>query len=278
VVQHAVVKRDIIWDFVKGSNALSLKEPISDPKCYVYPSGTFKTNIFWLFSRLTESRQFVDVGVNIGQTLVEIMSLNSKINYFGFEPNIEALSCARSIANSNKFEVTLLPWACSSKASPLEIYMESDADSSATTIKDIRPDIYKRVKPMQIASYPLDQVFYPISQHGFMLKVDVEGGENEVFVGASKLFKEKRPLVLCEVLHAHRSSEIDLNNSRKIALHDFLIDVGYDIFLINLSPKDREEYLGIQKIDQFPMYQLWKDSPHTCDYIFLPSELEFARN
>ena len=41
MVQHAVVKRDIIWDFVKGSNALSLKEPISDPKCYVYPSGTF---------------------------------------------------------------------------------------------------------------------------------------------------------------------------------------------------------------------------------------------
>lgn len=99
-----------------------------------------------------------------------------------------------------------------------------------------------------------------------------------MLLGASRLFKEKRPLVLCEVLHAHRETEIDLYDSRKIALREVLIEAGYDLFLINLSPSDRESFLGIQKIDHFPLHQLWTDSPHTCDYMFLPKELGFVYN
>ncbi len=275
MVKRLIVSRDVTWGLAKGSSSFQFERPESELFYHVLTSETFKSDIFCLFSRLTAARQFVDVGVNVGQTLLEVMSLNGEIDYFGFEPNIEAFSCAKSLAKGNDFKVNLFPWACSDKSSPLEIFMESTPDSSATVIRDIRPDTYEKIKPMPIASYPLDQTFYPVSQHGFMLKVDVEGGENEVFAGASRLIKEKRPLVLCEVLHAHRPTEIDFNNSRKVALRDFLTDANYDIFLINLSPSDREDFLGIQKIDHFPLHQLWRDSPHTCDYMFLPRELAF---
>lgn len=273
MVQRLVVKKDTIWELGKGSIGFSFQMPLPKTDLHVLTYETFKSDIFRLFSGLTKARQFVDVGVNIGQTMLEVMSLNNELDYFGFEPNIEALSCAKSLAMSNNFEVNLFPWACSAKSSPLEIYMESTSDSSATIDKSIRPNTYNKIKPIPIASYPLDQTFCSLSQHGFMLKIDVEGSENEVFLGALRLLKEKRPLVLCEVLHAHRATEIDLNNSRKVALREFLTELNYDLFLINLSTSDREKFLGIQKIDHFPLNQLWRDSPHTCDYIFLPREL-----
>lgn len=76
---------------------------------HLLTSETFKSDIFRLLSGLTEAQQFVDVGVNIGQTLLELMNASNKLDYFGFEPNIEALSCAKSLAKSNNFEVNLFP-------------------------------------------------------------------------------------------------------------------------------------------------------------------------
>ena len=34
-----------------------------------------------------ENKKFIDVGVNIGQTLLKLKSVSSEIDYIGFEPN-----------------------------------------------------------------------------------------------------------------------------------------------------------------------------------------------
>ena len=228
-----------------------------------------------MFSTVSPGRQFVDVGVNIGQTMLEVARLLPKIEYFGFEPNIEALCCAKEIANTCQINAHFYPWACSSESKPRELYAESFYDSSATLNPSIRPNTYENIRPQAIAAYPLDQILIDRLGDGFIMKIDAEGGENEVLKGAFKLLMQKRPLILCEVLNAHRESEIALNNHRKLELEQILNDMRYKIYSIELSAQDREEFRGLRRITSFQRNLLWSQSPHQCDYIFIPREISF---
>lgn len=217
--------------------------------------------------------QFVDIGVNVGQTMVEILALYPELEYHGFEPNIEALCCTQAVANSHGFIASLYPWACASEAAPQNFFAESNLDTSATMISSIRPDTYADIRAQAIAAYPLDQVFFHKAKYGFVMKIDVEGGENEVLMGAQKLLMHRRPLIMCEVLNAHRESEVDMNNLRKAKLERLLSEADYQIQQIVLNPRDREAFLGLKPVDAFPRNLLWRDSSHQCDYIFIPDEI-----
>lgn len=65
--------------------------------------------------------------------------------------------------------------------------------------------------------------------HHFFLKIDVEGGELQTLQGAEQVLAEWRPIIQCEVLHAHRASELEANNQHKadiakpLAEHKYLI-------------------------------------------------------
>ena len=89
-MQRFIVKKDAIWEIVKVSSGFLFQKPMLETDYHLFTSETLKSDIFRLFSRLTEARQFVDVGVNIGQALLEVMNADNKLDYFGFEPNIEA--------------------------------------------------------------------------------------------------------------------------------------------------------------------------------------------
>ena len=133
----------------------------------------------------------------------------------------------------------------------------------------------KVLGPQAIAAYPLDQILVDRLEDRFIMKIDVEGGENEVLKGSLKLLMQKRPLILCEVLNAHRESEIALNNHRKLELEQILNDMRYKIYRIELSAQDREEFRGLRRITSFQRNLLWSQSPHQCDYIFIPREISF---
>ena len=252
-----------------------LRVPDDSLRNLIFPLETFKSSILKMFSTVSPASQFVDVGVNIGQTMLEVARLLPKIEYFGFEPNIEALCCAKEIANTCKINAHFYPWACSSESAPRELYAESFYDSSATLNPSIRPNTYESVTPQAIAAYPLDQILVDRLEDRFIMKIDVEGGENEVLKGSLKLLMQKRPLMLCEVLNAHRESETALTNYCKLELEQILNDMRYKIYRVQLSAQDREEFRGLKHITSFQKSLLWKHSQHQCDYIFIPREISF---
>jgi len=234
----------------------------------------FKVTLIQRLSKISNANQFVDVGANVGQTMLEIFSSNQKVEYFGFEPNPQAFTCLQELAASIQINANLFPWACGVNSQPASFYSSSTEDCSATLLPEIRPDTYWGCSPSHIASYPLDVSLKPYELSScFIMKVDVEGFENEVLTGAQQLLKAKRPFVLCEVLHAHRDSEIGLNNARKLLLENLLREINYDILQICLSPDDRNTFQGLTPIDAFPKDLLWKNAPHTCDFLFIPQEL-----
>src|SRR5687768_15578700 len=55
-------------------------------------------------NRITNSKGvFVDVGVNIGQTLIKVKSLTTHWDYIGFEPNPNCLQYLYALVNKNAF-------------------------------------------------------------------------------------------------------------------------------------------------------------------------------
>lgn len=273
MVDRIQLSRAVQWHTARSGQGIDVALPPSASNELVLISDTFKSHIFRIWAKFSASNQFVDVGANIGQTMLEVLPIKRGLEYYGFEPNVSAFSIAKELALSNNLSVNLFPWACSSEAQPLELYASSLLDTSATFFPSIRPNTYSKVAPDWIAAYPLDLTLGSVLRHGFMLKIDVEGSENEVLMGASRLLQQKRPLILCEVLHAHRKTEIGANNWRKKELLKLLMEFCYTLYRVDLDPKDREKFIGISKVERFPMNCIWKESPHTCDYLFIPEEV-----
>jgi FkbM family methyltransferase len=236
----------------------------------------FKGAVLELLRGKANTGCFVDIGANYGQSMIEAFLFDNKIRYFGFEPNPEAFCLIKKVADANNnIDATLFPWACGSISDPIQLFASSKLDTSATIVPAIRPDTYEGIHGTWIASYPFDKVSGNLSlPHKFVLKIDVEGAENEVIQGSIESIREKRPFILCEVLHAHRSTEIDQNNRRKAELEQMLQSLGYSLYLCELSPSNGEQLLGIKKIECLPKNQIWRNSPHTCDYLFVPREFD----
>jgi len=271
-----VFRNQLAWQIAQPDGGASVVRVPDHPKSAQlgFWIDGFKSAVVKALEPLARTDIFVDVGANWGQTMLEMYALNPEIRYFGFEPNAEPFAYLQDLAKANRIHAALFPWACADQAKPLQLYRTSDLDSSATTQPSIRPDTYEQADGDWIAAYTLDQSLPEEVGANFILKIDVEGGENEVLEGAARVLTCQRPWILCEVLHAHRESEFGLNNIRKKSLEKLLDYYEYDIFQCLLPIQERERLIGFQSCRQFQRNQLWSCSPHTCDYLFVPRELE----
>lgn len=220
---------------------------------------------------------FLDVGANVGQTLVEAFAFDKSIKYFGFEPNPTAFRYLKALAEANALPATIFPWACASASAPLRLYTLGGADTSATTRPETRGDMYTEGHGQWIASLTLDSMVQalPLEQH-FILKIDVEGAEYQVMSGASDMIHKYRPVVICEVLHAHRAEEIDLNDQNKLAIEEFCRTSNYNIYQQIFAEGDfygDGRLLGLKLVTGFEKSKLYIDNRTSNDYVFAPSEL-----
>lgn len=239
-------------------------------------AGGFKADLCrWLQARDLFPGIICDVGMNMGQTLIEICAAGPKMaRYYGFEPNASAMAIVERLMDLNPQlnSIQLMPWACSSQDAPSRFFAISEADSGATLNPSIRPDWYQYMAGSMAASYRLDTAatLMQLCRH-FFLKIDVEGGELEVLKGATNTLQQWQPIVQCEVLHAHRSSELAANNQHKAELIEFLKRYNYTLMLCCLSA-DGRRLQGLKPLAAFPS-AVYANSPHTCDYLFVPQEL-----
>ena len=190
----------------------------------------------WIFSLLQRIHSktpidiFIDIGVNTGQTLIKIKSIDKDINYIGFEPNPNCIFYVDYLVKLNKLKkVNLICVALGQRVEFLELKYEGLDDTRSTLIdteKIFQNGSYVRKVPV----VPLDNVDLALIQEShIVMKIDVEGFEYEVLKGADLFLKSFHPLLIFEVLPNHDDQIIA---ERQENLYHYLVNNQYTIYCL----------------------------------------------
>ena len=209
--------------------------------------------------------KFIDVGVNIGQTLLKIKSINKDIEYIGFEPNPFCVFYVNKLIKMNSIENTILvPVGISTKTviEKLNFYSEDDVEGSATILTDFREN-----KIFRQELVPLFNVNTLKDQTNFndmsILKIDVEGAELEVIESFKDEIKNNYPFILMEILPVYNKSKNPKRLQNQNKIQEVLHGLNYSMFRIN---KDKNQLLDIEEVRDIGVHSNIND----CEYIFVP--------
>ena len=145
------------------------------------------------------SGAFVDVGVNIGQTLMKVLKCDPTREYYGFEPNPVCYDYVRRLKEiSNLEHVYLVPVGLSDRTHLGQLFGNSLTDPGATTTRGFRGT--EKDENGQLVPLCKGEDLLPGLLDVAVVKIDVEGGELEVIRGLYETLRRCRPFVLCEVL------------------------------------------------------------------------------
>lgn len=178
-----------------------------------------------LYSLVKNGTTVIDVGTNIGETLLNFAKINRDGVNFGFEPVPYLYEIAKNNITLNKFEsIELINKGLSSSEETLSFSEVSENNSGGTFLT--RANSEDPVRSVQVVR--LDDF---VNRRGIenisLIKIDVEGFEMEVLKGASETLRCFRPTLFVEIddkfLARQKSSAADV--------FDFLIKHKYRIEL-----------------------------------------------
>lgn len=206
----------------------------------------------------------VDVGVNLGQTLLKFLECENGHEYVGFEPNPHCFAYADKIIEVNHLKcVTLVPVGLSNETALLKLYLHNDCDAAATVVSrtDSRGD-YAGFK--HVAVFKGDDAARHLGIRSIsVLKIDVEGAELEVLTGLEDTINNLRPVVICEILPVPEtaSAEGAAKQKKTESVLHFFSKAGYRMSRI----EDDGGITALRTIDAHEDIAL-------RNYLFLPDE------
>lgn len=207
----------------------------------------------------------IDVGVNLGQTLLTMRSIDRKRAYIGFEPNISCAAYVDELIRMNDLQnTTVFPVAVFDQNAALKLNFTNDNkhDSSASVVKDFRPDS-PVVETRSILGIRIDQVEDIFPDQVGVIKIDVEGAEHAVLQSLRSTIEKDRPLIVLEILPAYDdSNEQRIANNRSIEA--FCNELDYRIARIGGKGKK----ISFEALDGIETH----GDLEKCDYVFYPAE------
>jgi FkbM family methyltransferase len=219
--------------------------------------------------------QVLDVGANIGQTLLDYCAGTTRNGYLGFEPIPRCADYLNTLIDSNKLsDCSVVPAALSNRNTIIKLYLQQQfpTDSAATLLGELRPD--RSLITQLIPCYRFDDIRNDIgttSRAFGLIKIDVEGAELHVIEGMERTIRSDRPWILCEVLDRDSAADAALHQQRCAALYQQMDILGYDIMRIQKS-SEGDAILNLLPIKRFPN-RVWTESnSNECDYLFIPSD------
>ena len=238
------------------------KIPVIDFIGYSHIIGTeIEGWIFQLMKRIHEKEKidyYIDIGVNTGQSLIKIKSIDKDIPYLGFEPNPNCVLYVDYLIRLNNLtNARTICLGLGNSESLLKLNFGGMGDTRATLIEEVewRNDL---IYSKEIPIFQFDTLKFQFNGcQNILLKVDVEGYEAEVLKGAMTFLKTYLPLIIFEVLPHFQDNNII---QRQESIYRLLKDLNYFIFQISRDHK-LEEIAGA--------FQNEKDYTKT-DFIAVP--------
>jgi FkbM family methyltransferase len=204
---------------------------------------------------------FVDIGVNIGQTLTKVLGIDRNRAYLGLEPQISCCYNIEQFLRLNELHnATVLPIALSDCNRMLTFYANGEFDEMAGLIGEgDECGAPGKRKASFVPARIGDEVLNELGITEICaVKIDVEGAELSVIRGLVKTLSSRHPSVIFEVLPnffgiteriMHTQAECLKREASAKAIFELLSSLGYDIFQI-----DNEG--GETRIDRFEMNDL----------------------
>lgn len=203
-------------------------------------------------------KRLLDIGVNVGQTLMKWKSLYPNAYYLGVEPNVACVAYVNDLIEKNQIKnASVLPVALSDRPGLIFLYTSSTdpSDIAGTTIENFREEGGERAIPIASLSFNEITTDKPFD----LIKIDVEGAESDVIESIFKANPANNPTILCEILPVYKKENTDrLERQNKIA--QILAENKYAIFRIMKSPK-----LAIVELNEFDIHA----DMELCEYIFV---------
>ena len=223
---HGVLNgRDIRVPVTAGLGLMS--RPLWEQESFLNPT----------IARLLDASQgaFVDVGVNLGQTLLKVKTLQPERRYIGFEPNPLCVSFVRQLVSLNKFADTVIaPFGLSDAPRVMSLFARGDdpTDSAATVVEGLYV-AQSTWDHTPVAVVPGDEALTSLGVGRVgLIKIDVEGAELEVIRGLEATLAAHRPSVICEVLPSYAAGQPRwaMRQPRTDALVGIMRTLGYRLF------------------------------------------------
>jgi FkbM family methyltransferase len=210
---------------------------------------------------------FIDVGMNIGQTLIKLRTVNRDLKYAGFEPNPHCVSYCRHLVQANRYEnVEIIPAGLAEKNGILTLHSfasdsSAEFDSAATLVEGFRPSqavTFRQYVPV----FPFHEMpGFLRDEKIVFLKIDVEGAELEVIRGMYAAIEKHRPPVLCEILPAHSDTNMfRIRRQEEIEAIFKKIDYVFCRF--------EKDHTRLKKIDRIGIHS----DVNLSDYLIIPRE------
>jgi FkbM family methyltransferase len=216
---------------------------------------------------LMKAGVFVDVGANIGQTLMKLRSI-SEVQYIGMEPNPECVVYLEHLIKANRISgCTICPVGLSNNNGLLTLYSNFAGSPYASVIANFRD--HKKWNLNQTHLVPVfrgDHIvntMFPGADIS-VLKIDVEGGELEVLEGFRDVLSTKRPFIISEIMPARAlDNEIGrMRKDRQNRLFELLKAQRYQVFRI----------LGSGSFERVADIQV-NANINLSNYVLVPEEL-----
>ncbi len=208
----------------------------------IFLEGSFEPGILrFIKSELTKDDIFYDIGANISQHSLYTSFHCGQV--YAFEPILDLYEQSKkSIEINNIKNIEIFNFGLGNENSQVQIYSNKEnMGGSSILISENR----KKGKKIEIKK--LDEVFevYKIQAPNFV-KIDVEGYEHEVLLGAKDLFTKFKPKIIIEFTPLFYN-KIDKDLSQKI--YNLFLEMGYKIYDIGLDGEKKVEINNFADLD-----------------------------
>jgi FkbM family methyltransferase len=229
------------------------------------PQSTELIEALRIANKLMGQGVFVDVGANVGQTLLAVIASAVPTTYFGFEPDLDAAAYVAGLIRLNAIpDASVLPLALGDAPLLADLHSHGAGFVGATIETRMTPDaMYKHRQRIMVSTG--DEQLALLGRNDVMLiKIDVEGHECSVLRGMRHTMEHTRAPIYCEVLgYDHfldgsygrdyfgqlSASEIRaLSEARAengVAVQTLFAEVGYRMFMADA----RRQLVPVESID-----------------------------
>lgn len=213
---------------------------------------------------------FVDIGVNVGQTLIKLKRLESGRPYVGFEPNPVCVNYLSVLVRENRFDdAQIVPVGIFDQPALLELLSPDEGDTAAgnaSVMRTLHRRGRKSAEGQWVALLPFELAASTLGLDEIsILKIDVEGAEVFVLQSLENLVSRSRPPIILEVLPQHTAEATREKNAR---LMEIFARWNYRLLRVRKDAED-QRVVGMDEVADI--------GPNTdrqgWDYLVIPAEM-----